>query len=132
MQQNVVSPWEWQNSMGFMQANTTNGAERIMVCAGKTLNHQGSDLFHREVLHEKIQRCLENLETVLKEAGLSLENVSRLNYYAGNADAYLIANNALIKYLAKANYHPAAIALAGTTRLNFPPFTLEIEATTVM
>ena len=76
----------------------------------------------------QINQALDNLETVLKQAGFQLSDVVRLNYYTTDVDGFLEAAPAAGERLAAGNCR-AASTLLGVTRLAFPELLVEIEAT---
>jgi enamine deaminase RidA (YjgF/YER057c/UK114 family) len=78
----------------------------------------------------QMNKCLDNLETVLREAGMTLENVMRLNYYTTDVDAWLASAPEWGHRLAEAGCRPAS-TLLGVTRLAFPDLVVEVEATAV-
>jgi len=89
MQSNIINPWQWQDSIGFVQANSVVGIERLLVCVGQTSVDSEGVPMHEEDMHAQIQQCIDNLDVVLKEAGMSLSNVVRLNYYTTDVDRFL-------------------------------------------
>lgn len=130
MQRNIINPWTWQDPIGFVQANEVSGAQRMMICAGQTAVDEDGNPMHENDMHGQIQLCLDNLETVLEQAGMTLANVVRLNYYTTDVDAFFAANDALKERLLKAGCRPAA-TLLGISRLAFPPLMVELEATAI-
>jgi len=131
MKRNIINPWKWQDPLGFVQANDLTRAERMLVCAGQTsVDAEGIPMHEGDMLAQ-IQLCLDNLETVLAQAGMNLSNVVRLNYYTTDVDRFFVANDALKERLDMAGCRPAA-TLLGVVRLAFPPLLVEIEATAVM
>ena len=69
------------DEFGFVQAVESRGVTRILHCAG-----QGSLDEHGRILHvgdmaAQVREALNNVETVLRAAGLSLADVTRLNFY---------------------------------------------------
>jgi len=75
----------------------------------------------------QISQTLDNLETVLKQAGFSLADVVRLNYYTTDVDGFLAAGDAYGSRLAAAGCRPAS-TLLGVARLAFPEQVVEMEA----
>jgi enamine deaminase RidA (YjgF/YER057c/UK114 family) len=73
---------------------------------------------------------LDNLETVLKQVGLTLANVVRLNYYTTDIAAFLNAAPAYGPRLAAAGCKPSS-TLPGVAALFHPDLMVEIEATAV-
>jgi enamine deaminase RidA (YjgF/YER057c/UK114 family) len=77
-----------------------------------------------------IGTALDNLETVLRQAGMSLKNVVRLNYYTTNIPAFFAATTILGPRLQSAGIQPAG-TLLGVASLFHPDILVEIEATAV-
>jgi enamine deaminase RidA (YjgF/YER057c/UK114 family) len=80
MDQRKVNPWTWQDQFGFSQAIEVSGAERVLYCAGQTSSDEQGNTVAPSDMGAQAAKALDNLETVLREAGLSLANVVRLNY----------------------------------------------------
>jgi enamine deaminase RidA (YjgF/YER057c/UK114 family) len=76
----------------------------------------------------QIVQALDNVETVLREAGFNLSDVVRLNYYTTDVEAFIAAGPTLGQRLAAGNCRPAS-TLLGIARLAFPESMIEIEAT---
>ena len=130
MARQIINPWTWQDAWGFVQANDVSGARRIVFCAGQLSCDADGNLLHAEDMAGQIGGMLDNLETVLKGAGLTLANVVRLNYYTTDVDAFAAAMEGYLGRLAAAGCRPAS-TLLGVTRLAYPGQLLEAEATAV-
>ena len=131
MEQRKVNPWSWQDQFGFSQAVEVTGPDRIVYCAGQTSSDAEGKTLHGDDMGAQTRQTLDNLETVLSEAGLSLANVVRLNYYVTDIDRYFAEGaQAVGERLAAAGIQPAS-TLLGVTRLAFPDLLIEIEATAV-
>ena len=130
MQRRSVNPWSWQDQFGFVHANETSGAERVLHCAGQTSVDGEGQPVHEGDMGAQVVKALDNLETVLGEADFSLADVVRLNYYVTDMDAFIAAGEVYGAKLAEAQCRPASTAL-GVARLAFPSLLVEIEATAV-
>lgn len=130
MERRSINPWRWQDQFGFSQAQEVTGAQRILYCAGQTSSDAEGRTLHAGDMRGQLNRAFDNLETVLREAGLSLSNVVRLNYYTTDVDGLLGAWDAIVGRLNAANVRPAS-TLLGVQRLAFPDLLVEIEATAV-
>ena len=130
MEQRKINPWNWQNQYAFSQAIEVSGANRILYCAGQTSVDAEGRPVHVGDMRKQIELALQNLETVLEAAGLTLSDVVRLNYYTTNVDSFFEAYDAATSRLARANCQPAS-TLLGVARLAFPELLIEIEATAV-
>jgi enamine deaminase RidA (YjgF/YER057c/UK114 family) len=72
MDRNIINPWTWQDQFGFVQANHISGAEETILCAGQTsVDGDGNPVHAGDMTAQAIQ-AVDNLETVLAEAGFSL------------------------------------------------------------
>jgi enamine deaminase RidA (YjgF/YER057c/UK114 family) len=130
MQKDVVNPWTWQDQLGFVQANRISGGEQMLVCAGQTSVDADGAPLHEGDMSAQVGQVLDNLETVLREAGFELADVVRLNYYVTDVDAFIQAGEAGGQRLAEAGCRPAS-TLLGVARLAFPQLMVELEATAI-
>ncbi len=128
MERRILNPWKWQDQFGFVQANQISGAGRVIVCAGQTSSDVDGKPVHGGDMGAQLRQALDNLETVLGQAGLDLSSVVRLNYYTTDVDAFLASSGELIERMENAGCRPAS-TLLGVSRLAFPEFLIELEAT---
>lgn len=125
-----VNPWTWQNAFGFSQAIEFSGHQRVLMCAGQTSVDEGGTPVHPGDMTAQAGKALDNLEAVLKAAGMGLGNVVRLNYYVTDVEAAFAALPAVGPRLGAAGCQPSS-TLLGVARLAFPELMIEIEATAV-
>jgi len=130
MERRVVNPWTWQDQFGFAQAIEVTGSERVLFCAGQTSSDADGNPVHSGDMQAQLSHALDNLETVLSEAGFELSQVVRLNTYTTDVDAFLQASAQVAGRMAEAGCRPSA-TLLGVERLAFPEFLVELEATAV-
>ncbi len=128
MERRIINPWTWQDRFGYVQANEVSGVQRRLICAGQTSTDSDGKPVFVEDMAGQINQAIDNLETVLREAGFSLSDVVRLNYYTTDVDRFFAAARGSGRRLAAANCRPAS-TLLGVTRLASPEFMIEIEAT---
>ena len=124
----AVNPWRWQEQFGFVQANEVTGIERVLVCSGQAAISADGQPQHAGDMRAQVALALENVEAVLREAGLDWSNVVRLNHYTTDMDAFFQAADVLASRLG--DYQVASTVL-GVTRLAFPELMIEMEATAV-
>jgi len=128
LERRIINPWTWQDQFGFVQANGTSGAERVVCCAGIASVDADGQPMHEGDMGAQVVQALGNLEAVLAEADLALADVVRLNYYVTDVDAFFQAGETYGAKLAEAGCRPAS-TLLGISRLAFPQLLVEIEAT---
>ena len=86
-----VNPWKWQDAFGFSQAIEFSGHSRVLTCAGQTSVDADGAPLHEGDMAAQLGQALDNVETVLKQAGMTLSNVVHLNLYTTDSDACLEA-----------------------------------------
>jgi enamine deaminase RidA (YjgF/YER057c/UK114 family) len=87
----VVNPWSWQDSFHFSQAVEVPEGRRVVFLAGQTSVDPDGHPLHQGDMRAQLERAFENLELVLEQAGLTLANLVRLNYYVTDMAAYASA-----------------------------------------
>ncbi len=127
----VINPWSWSEKMGFVQAVETRDIQRIVHCAGQTSADEAGRLMHAGDMAAQVSQALDNVETVLAGAGLSLTDVTRLNYYTTDVDGFLAVQDSLLVPRLDAAGCRSCGVLLGVARLAHPDMLIEIEATAV-
>ena len=128
MQRTAVNPWEWSLKLGYNQAEIIDGATRQLICAGQTgVDREGNPL-HPGDMRGQIGAALDNLEAVLKHAGMNLSNVVKLGVFATDVDEAL-KNFDLMGMRFGPHQVAPPMTLLGVTRLAIPGLLFEIEAT---
>ena len=78
----------------------------------------------------QVGKALDNLEVVLKQAGMTLANAVRINIYTTDVNALLSAVAVWQGRLSQAGCKPAS-TLLGVASLAFPALMVELEAIAV-
>jgi enamine deaminase RidA (YjgF/YER057c/UK114 family) len=130
MERRIINPWTWQDQLGYVQANEVSGTQRTLFLAGQASVDEEGRPVHPEDMGAQLTQAIDNLETVLREAGAELSEVVRLNIYTTDVDRFFEAYGAAAGRLAEAGCRPAS-TLLGVTRLAYPELLVEIEATAV-
>ncbi len=128
MERRAINPWSWQDAYGFVQANEVTGAQKVLYCSGQTSVDENGTPVHEGDMAAQAGKALDDLEAVLKDAGMDLSNVVHLTIYTTDVDATIAGLGAVGPRLAPIK---AAQTLIGVARLAFPPLMIEIEATAV-
>jgi enamine deaminase RidA (YjgF/YER057c/UK114 family) len=130
VEKRVVNPWTWQEQFGFSHAQEVRGAHDVLYLAGQASVDSDGSPIHEGDMRAQLSQAFDNVETVLKEAGFSLSDVVRLNYYATDIDAFFEAQDVITTRMTAAGNSPAG-TLLGVQRLAFPALLIELEATAV-
>jgi enamine deaminase RidA (YjgF/YER057c/UK114 family) len=129
MERRVINPWTWQENFGFHHGHEVTGGERTLYLAGQLSTDDDGAPIHEGDMAAQMNRCLDNIETVLAAADMTLANVVRLNIYTTDVDE-LMANGAVLGRLQQAGCQYSS-TLLGISRLAYPESLVEIEATAV-
>ncbi len=130
MEKKAINPWTWQDKLGFVHANEITGPGRILFISGQvSVDNEGKPINAGDMAAQ-INQVFDNLGTVLKEAGLSLSNVIKFNYYTTDVKAFSKAGRVLGERLTKGECKPAS-TLLGVAALYHPDILVEIEAVAV-
>jgi enamine deaminase RidA (YjgF/YER057c/UK114 family) len=105
---------------------------RVLFVAGQTATDQSGTITTREFVGQ-VACALENILTVVREAGGRPEHIGRITFYVTDIEAY----RASLKPLGKAyrgimGRHYPAMALVEVKGLVDPEALVEIEATAVL
>ncbi len=130
MKKRRINPWTWQDRLGFVQANEVTDPQRILYVSGQTSVDADGRLLHEGDMKGQVNQALDNVESVLKEAGMDLSNVTRLNVYTTDVDQLLEVHDEIVDRFDAAGGRHAG-TLVGVTRLAFPGMLVELEATAV-
>jgi enamine deaminase RidA (YjgF/YER057c/UK114 family) len=124
------SPWTWQDKFQFTQAHAAEGG-RTIYCAGQVSADGEGQLINPGDMGAQIEQAMDNVEAVLKEAGASLKDVVRLNFYVTDVPAFMANHSRMQERLRAADAKPPGTML-GVAGLFHPDALIEIEATAVI
>lgn len=128
MKRTPVNPWNWSLNFGYNQAEIIEGTKRQLVCAGQTSVDGEGNPQHTGDMRNQMILTLDNLEAVLKDAGMDLANVAQLSIYTTDMDETMKSFDVLGARFGAAQNTPP-MTLLGVSRLALPPLMFEIEAT---
>jgi len=130
MTRTAVNPVPWSSEMGFNQGEVGAGHTRTLYCSGQTAMSGDGQPQHAGDTAAPLALRLDNLETVLGEAGMSLAHLIRLNVYTTDVDLLLQHYGVLASRLGAAGVAPTTTML-GVTRLAIAGQLVELEGTAV-
>ncbi len=130
MERREINPWAWSVEAGFQQAVEVTGSQRTLYCSGQTSVDENGTPLHAGDMLAQVSQALDNLEAVLKQAGMTLANVVRLNMYTTDVDAFMGSLQSVGQRMAEAGLTQCG-TLLGVQRLAYPELMIELEATAV-
>ena len=129
MERRIINPWTWQEQFGFNNGHEVTGAERTLYLAGQVSLDDDGQLVHEGDMAGQINQSIDNIETILTAADMTLANVVRLTIYTTDV-GLLLENGAALGRFGAAGCQQAQ-TLLGVARLAFPELLIELEATAV-
>ncbi len=126
----IVNPWQWQDAFGYAQAVHTVGGRSMLHCAGQVSMGPDGTPMHATDMGAQLHLALDNLETVLTQAGFELGDVVRFDIHTTDVDECLAHYAPIAERLGAAGCIPAS-TLVGVTRLAFPELLVELTATAI-
>ena len=130
MERTAVNPVTWSSELGFNQGEVVSGHTRTLYCSGQTATSGDGRPVHDGDMAAQVALSLDNLESVLAEAGMSLSSLVRLNVYTTDVELLFRHYGVLASRLGAAGVAPATTML-GVTRLAIPGQLVELEGTAV-
>lgn len=128
MKREAINPVPWSLQFGFNQGELVEGSGRLLFCAGQVATDEKGRPQHADDMRAQIGLAMDNLESVLGAADMTLANVVRLTIYTPELDEVFANFDALSSRLAAFDVKPAQ-TLIGVSRLALPGLKIEIEAT---
>ena len=130
VERTAVNPVTWSLEMGFNQGETVSGHTRTLYCSGQTAMGPDGRPRHDGDMAAQLALSLDNLEAVLRAAGMSLADLVRLTVYTTDVDLLFPHYGVLASRLGAAGAAPPTTML-GVTRLAVPDLLVELEGTAV-
>ena len=130
MEKRAFDPTPSLNHFNMHHGIEVTGAQRTLYLSGQTASAaDGSAMFPGD-MNAQFRAAWKNLKDVLTEAGMTPENIVRLNIYTTDVDAFMGAAADLIPVFAGDGCKPVS-TLLGVARLYDPAILIELEATAV-
>ncbi len=130
MHKAIINPWKWQDRYHYIQAVDITEAKRTIHCSGQvSVDDQGVPI-NKNSMSAQIDKCFDNLETVLDQAGAKLSDVVRLTYYTTSISEFSKAGRIVNKRLIDGKCKTTS-TLLGVNELFHPDILVEIEATAI-
>lgn len=128
----IVNPDELGAPKGWNNGMLARASGRILFVAGQVASERGGQVEPSGFV-EQFSRALENVLTVVRDAGGGPENIGRLTIYVTDPEEYLASRKPLGQtYRALMGSHYPAIALVQVAGLVEENAVVEIEATAVL
>jgi len=125
----VINPWEWQDQLSYVQAVEVKNIEGTLYCSGQAAVHPDGTSSNAD-MRTQLALAIQNLETVVSEAGYDCSNIVRLTIYSTSSDEFINKCLDLFKgFVAKHGMKQTATVVQ-VAALN-ETLNIELEATVV-
>jgi enamine deaminase RidA (YjgF/YER057c/UK114 family) len=128
MERTAVNPWPWSVQLGFDQAQLVEGRHRELICSAQDAVDANGNSQHPGDMAAQLGLALDNLQTVLADADMTLANVIRLNVYTTDVDTLLQHFTILTERFGGTGERFTS-TLLGVARLVSPQLLVALEAT---
>ena len=124
----AINPTSWSINLGFDQAELIEGHQRLLVCSAQDAMDAHGNPQHPGDMAAQLDLSLDNLQAVLADAGMTLANVVRLNFYTTAIGELLAQFPRVNDRFGTSRY---ATTVLGVAELPAPEFVVMLEATAV-
>jgi enamine deaminase RidA (YjgF/YER057c/UK114 family) len=124
------NPWTWQDRFQFSQSLAASGGERTIYLAGQVSADANGQLIHPGDMTAQIEKALDNVDEVLKSAGVGWGNVVRMNFYVTDVAAFMANHHVVTERMKAVGAKPPGTML-GVAALYHADALIEVEATAV-
>ena len=123
----IHNPWSWQDPYGFVQAKEIRGASRILECSGQVAFAPDGSTIAPNDMGRQITAALDNLESVLAAAAMTLANVAKITTFVTDMGAYFEHRHLMTERMQAAGAQHTH-TLIGVTELAREDLVIEIDA----
>lgn len=129
MQKRIINPWTWQEQLSYVQAVEVKETVGTLYCAGQAAVHADGTSSNAD-MRTQIGLAIQNLETVINEAGYECGNIVRLTVYTTSSDEFIKNCFDVFRDFVAKHGMKQAVTLLQVVALN-ETLNVELEATVV-
>ncbi len=132
MEKHIINPSSLARPVGFSHGILTSGG-RLLFLAGQTGSDAGGRILAPGNLVAQYEQILRNLQTVVEEAGGTMQHITKLNIFVRSRDDYLAHRRELgLTHRSFFGAYYPAMALFEISRLLQDDALIEIEGLAVI
>ncbi|MBE9583245.1 RidA family protein [Mucilaginibacter sp. JRF] len=129
MEKRVINPWNWQEELSYVQAVEVKNVQGTLYCAGQAAVHPDGTPSNAD-MRTQLGLAIQNLETVINEAGYECRNIVKLTIYSTSSDEFINTCFDLFKDFVAKHGMKQVVTLMQVVALN-QTLIVELEATVV-
>jgi 2-iminobutanoate/2-iminopropanoate deaminase len=88
MEKRVINPWEWQDKLSYVQAVEVTNVQGTLYVAGQAAVHTDGTSSDAD-MRTQLGIAIQNLETVIGQAGYDCSNIVRLTIYSTSSEEFI-------------------------------------------
>ncbi|SDU79674.1 Enamine deaminase RidA, house cleaning of reactive enamine intermediates, YjgF/YER057c/UK114 family [Microlunatus sagamiharensis] len=124
-----VDPWPWTAALGFASGTLVPTPARTLYLAGQAALDDAGVVVAPGDMAGQLARTMDNVETVLLVAGMTLSDVVRYDVYTTDMATYFSAAGELVGRFAAAGVVPCGGIAAQVGALAMPGLMVEVVRT---
>lgn len=129
MEKTVINPWTWQEELSYVQAVEVKKTEGTLYVAGQAAVHADGTSSNAD-MRTQLRLAIQNLETVISEAGYECRHIVRLTVYTTSSEEFIKNCFDIFKDFVAKHGMKQAVTLLQVVALN-ETLNVELEATVV-
>jgi enamine deaminase RidA (YjgF/YER057c/UK114 family) len=130
MNRQTINPWTWQESFGFSQAVLVESPTQTLYVAGQGPIDPDGTLVHEDDMAGQAALTMDNVETVLAAAGMTLADVVQYAVHTTSLQDYFTQGaEQVVKRFAEAGNTPSGAIACEVVALAVPGMAIEISVT---
>lgn len=129
MEKRIINPWTWQDQLSYVQAVEVKDAAGTLYVAGQAAVHPDGTSSNAD-MRTQLGIAIQNLETVISEAGYQCGNIVRLTVYTTSSEEFINNCFDLFQQFVAKYGMKQAVTLLQVVALN-ETLNVELEATVV-
>ena len=128
MNKRTINPWTWQDQLGYAQGMLVENPRQTLYAAGQGSMDADGNLVHDGDVAGQAAQAMDNVETVLAEAGMTLADVVRYDIHATDLQDYFMSggHEQVAKRFGQAGNIPAGGIATQVPALAVPGMAVEI------
>ncbi|PJR05099.1 RidA family protein [Avrilella dinanensis] len=129
MEKRTIDPWVWGENTNSAQAVEVTNVTGTLYCSGQVALDANGVPSNAD-MRSQLQQTIQNLETLINEAGYETKNIVRLNVYTTSVQEFFTTcMDVYVPFIQKHGLKQATTLLE--VKGLFATLTVELEATVV-
>lgn len=129
MKKTVINPWTWQEGLSYVQAVEVKETQGTLYCSGQAAVHADGTSSNAD-MRTQLELAIQNLETVINQAGYECRNIVRLTVYTTSSDEFIKSCFDVFQDFVARHEMKQAVTLLQVAGL-YQTLNVELEATVV-